>query len=133
MMGRSSVKKTKGQLEAEISDAITRFEKEHMGRGPLETRTHILDDMIIVRQKGALTKSELLLLKTGQTDKARDLVKQVRTELIENGRPLLEDIIRGISRRKVKSLHSDISTVTGEKVIILTLDRKIEFELIDHH
>lgn len=133
MMGRSSIKKSKGQLESEISDAVTRFEKEHMGRGPLETRTHILDDMIIVRQKGALTKSELLLLKTGRTDKARDLVKQVRTELIENGRSLLEDIIRGISRRRVRSLHSDISTITGEKMIVLTLDRKIEFELIDHH
>ena len=38
--------KTQGQLEAEIADAITRFEKEHMGRGPTETRAFLLQDMV---------------------------------------------------------------------------------------
>ncbi|MFQ5709036.1 MAG: Na-translocating system protein MpsC family protein, partial [bacterium] len=30
------INKTKGQLEAEISAAITQFEKDHLGRGPKE-------------------------------------------------------------------------------------------------
>ena len=123
------IRKTKGQLEAEISDALTRFEKEHMGRGPLETKTYIIEDMIIVRLKGVLTKAEhALVSKSNNNGRARELIKQVRIELIENGREMLEDMIKSISRRKVKSLHTDISTVTGEKLIVFTLDKPPEFE-----
>src|ERR1700690_1653823 len=107
MLGKAD--KTKGQFEAEISEAVTRFEKEYMGRGPLETRTYIIDDMVIVRLKGVLTKAEYRLVKSERNTKARDLVKQVRIELLENGRPLLEDIIKETLRRKVRSLHTDIS------------------------
>jgi uncharacterized protein YbcI len=121
MLGKPE--KTKGQYEAEISEAITRFEKEYMGRGPLETRTYIIDDMVLVRLKGVLTKAEYRLVKTERNVKARDLIKQVRIELLENGRPLLEDIIKDILRRKVRSLHTDISTMTGERLIIFTLDK----------
>jgi len=120
------LKKSKGQLEAEISDAITRFEKEHMGRGPLEIRTYIVDDMVIVRLKGVLTKAELNLVKSDRNVRARELIKQVRIELIENGRSLLEDMIKGITRRKIRSLHTDVSTITGEKLIVFTLDRAPE-------
>ena len=128
MMGRGNLKKTKRQLEAEISDAVTRFEKEHMGRGPLETRTFLIEDMVIIRQKGALTRAEHQLIKSGRNERARELIKQVRMELIENGRPLLEDMVRDILRRKVRSLHADLSTKTGEKVIMFTLDRPPETE-----
>jgi uncharacterized protein YbcI len=116
--------KTRGQFEAEIGDAVTSFEKEFMGRGPLETRTYIIDDMVIVRLKGVLTKAEHRLIQSERSTKARDLIKQVRIELLENGRPLLEDIIKDILKRKVRSLHTDISTTSGERLIIFTLDKK---------
>jgi uncharacterized protein YbcI len=122
MLGKTD--KTRGQIEAEISEAVTRFEKEFMGRGPLETRTYIIDDMVIVRLKGVLTRAEYRLVKSERNTKGRDLIKQVRIELLENGRPLLEDIIKDILRRKVRSLHTDISTMTGERLIIFTLDKK---------
>ncbi len=118
---------SKGQLESEICDAVTRFEKEHMGRGPLETRCYIVEDMVIVRLKGILTRAEHQLAKPSREARGRDLVKQVRKELIESGRPLLEGAVRGITRRKVRSLHADISTVTGEKIIVFTLDKPPEF------
>ena len=126
MLGKKE--KTKGQIEADISEAVTRFEKEYMGRGPLETKTYIIDDMVIVRLKGVLTKAEYLLVKSERSTKARDLIKQVRIELIENGRPLLEAIIKGIMRRKVTSIHTDISTVTGERLIVFTLDKQPDWE-----
>lgn len=128
MMTRPFQKKTKGQIEAEISDAITRFEKEHMGRGPLETKTYLVEDMVLVRLKGVLTKAEHKLIKSDRNTRARELIKQVRIELIEDGRSILEDILKGILRRKIKSLHTDISTETGEKMILFTLDRPPELE-----
>lgn len=128
MMNRVFLKKTRGQIEAEISDAMTRFEKEHMGRGPIETKTYLVEDMVIVRLKGVLTKAEYKLIRSDRNIRARELIKQVRIELIEDGRSMLEDIIKGILRRKLRSLHTDISTETGEKLIIFTLDRPPELE-----
>jgi uncharacterized protein YbcI len=127
MMLRPSHERTKGQLEAAISEAMIRFEKEHMGRGPLETKTYLIDDMIIVRLKGVLTRAEHALVKSDRGVRARELIKQVRIELLENGRNLLEDMVRTITRRKIRSLHTDISTETGERIIIFTLDKPPEF------
>lgn len=119
--------RTKGQIEAEVCRAVTLFEKEHMGRGPLETRAYIVDNMIIVRLQGILTKAEYRLVKSDRHSRGRELIKQVRIELIETGRPLLEASIKAITRRKIRSLHTDISTVTGEKIILFTLDKPPEF------
>jgi uncharacterized protein YbcI len=114
--------KTQGQVEAEISEAMINFEKEYMGRGPEETKTYLIDDMVLVRLRGVLTPAEKQLAKTDEDTKGRALIKQVRIELLERGRMLLETIIRDITGTKVKSLHTDISTLTGERVIIFTLD-----------
>ena len=114
--------KTKGQIEAEISEAVIKFEKEYMGRGPVETKTYILDDMILVRLKGVLTQAEYQLAKGSDSGSGRELIKQVRIALLEKGRPLLEAVIEAIIGYKVISLHTDISTVTGERIVIFTLD-----------
>jgi uncharacterized protein YbcI len=119
--------KTKGQLEAEISEAIVKFEKEYMGRGPLETRTHLVEDLVLVRLKRVLTPAEQKLAQTEGARPGRSLIKQVRTELLENGRPLLEAAIRDVLGREVVSLHTDISTKTGERIIVFTLDAPPEF------
>ena len=118
---------TKGQIEATISDAVTKFEKEFMGRGPLETKTYIIDDMVVVRLRGVLTKAEHRLIRAEKNERGRDLIKQVRMELLENNRPELENMLKGITRRRVRSLHTDISTSSGERIILLVLDRPIEF------
>ena len=119
---------TRGQMEADISDAVTRFEKEYMGRGPLETKTYIIDDMIITRLRGVLTKAEMKLIKSERRSKGKDLIKQVRIELLESGRSLLEAAVRSITKIKVRALHTDISTRIGEKVIIFVLDKPVEFD-----
>lgn len=118
------MKKSKVQIESEVSEAIIRFEKEYMGRGPVETRTYLLEDMILVRLSNVLTKAEIQLVKASDSVRGRDLIKEVRIQLLEKGRPLLEAVVEDITGCKVKSLHTDISTVTGERVIIFTLDRE---------
>ena len=112
---------SKGQIEAEISRAIVEFEKEYMGRGPDETRTYFLGDMVVVRLHRVLTLAEKHLAKADESAKGRALVKQVRTELLEKARPLLDKTVSNITGRKVISLHTDISTVTGERIIVFTL------------
>jgi uncharacterized protein YbcI len=113
--------KTRGQLEAEISDAIVRFELDYMGRGPEEARTYILDDLVIVRLRGVLTAAERQLAGVDGTDHGRALVKEVRRELIEKARPLLETIILDVTGQRVRSLHTDVSTRIGERIIVFSL------------
>ena len=115
-------KSTRGQIEAEISEALIKFEKEYMGRGPDETKTYLLDDMVVVRLQRVLTPAEKQLAKEDESTKGRELVKQIRTELLEKARPLLDETVFHITGRKVISLHTDISTVTGERIIIFTLE-----------
>ena len=113
--------KTQGEIEAAICEGMSRFEQEYMGRGPKDIRTHLIDDLLVVRLQGVLTAAEQHLVKSLPAEKGRDLLKQVRTHLIETARPVMEAMVQEITGVKVFSLHHDISTVTGEEVVLFTL------------
>jgi uncharacterized protein YbcI len=113
--------KTQGEIEAAICEGVTRFEQEYMGRGPQDIHAHLLGDLLVVRLKGVLTAAEQQLVKTLPAEKGRDLLKQVRTQLVETARPVLEAMVRRVTGVEAVSLHHDISTVTGEEVLLFTL------------
>ena len=113
--------RTHGEIEAAICAGVTRFEQEYMGRGPKDVRTHLIGDLLVVRLKGVLTAAEQQLVTSLPAEKGRDLLKQVRTQLIEAARPFLEAMIQDVTGSKVLSLHHDISTVTGEELVLFTL------------
>ncbi len=119
--------RTQGEIEAAICDGITRFEQEYMGRGPRDIRTHLIGDLLVVRLQGVLTAAEQQLVKTLPVEKGRDLLKQVRTQLLETARPVLEAMIQEAAGVKVVSLHHDISTAIGEEVILFTLSEVPSF------
>jgi uncharacterized protein YbcI len=113
--------KSQGEIEAGISEGISRFEQEYMGRGPKNVQAHLIGDFLVVRLVGVLTAAEQQLVKAFQPEKGRDLLKQVRTHLIETARPLLETMVREVAGVRALSLHHDISTTTGEEIIVFTL------------
>jgi len=113
--------KTQGEIEAAICEGISRFEQEYMGRGPKNIHAHLIGDLLVVRLQGVLTAAEQQLVKSLTAEKGRDLLKQVRTHLIETARPIMEVLIRDVTGVPVLSLHHDVSTVTGEEVILFTL------------
>ena len=115
--------RTQGEIEAAICEGISHFEQEYMGRGPKVIHAHLLDDLLVVRLKGVLTAAEQHLAKSLPADKGRDLLKQVRTHLIETARPILEATVQEITEVKVLTMHHDISTITGEEVVLFTLAR----------
>jgi uncharacterized protein YbcI len=112
---------TQGEIEAAICEGITRFEQEYMGRGPKDIRAHLIDDLLVVRLQGVLTAAEQHLVQTLPAEKGRDLLKQVRTHLLETARPMLEAMIKALTGTKIVSMHHDISTLTGEELLIFTL------------
>ena len=113
--------KTQGEIEAAVCDGVSRFEQEYMGRGPKDIRAHLLGDLLVVRLQGVLTAAEQHLVRTLPPEKGRDLLKQVRTQLIEIARPVLVEMVIEATGTPIVSLHHDISTVTGEEVILFTL------------
>jgi uncharacterized protein YbcI len=113
--------KSQGEIEAAIAEGLNRFEQEYMGRGPKNVRAHLIGDLVVVRLEGVLTAAEQHLVKALPAEKGRDLLKQVRTHLIETARPLVEAMVQDVTGVKVLSLHHDISTLTGEEVIVFTL------------
>jgi len=92
-----------------------------MGRGPKQIHAHLIGDILLVRLQGVLTEAEQQLVKTLESAKGRDLLKQVRTQLLETARPLMEAMVAEVTGVKVISLHHDISKVTGEEVVLFTL------------
>jgi uncharacterized protein YbcI len=113
--------KTPGEIEAAVCYGIIRFEKEYLGRGPKEIHAHLIDNLLVVRLQGVLTPAEQQLVKALPAAKGRNLVKQVRTHLLEIARPRLEALVKEVTGSKVVSLHHDVSTVTGEEVVLFTL------------
>src|SRR5436305_12760310 len=102
--------KTQGEVEAAICQGVSHFEQDYMGRGPKDIHAHLIGDLLVVRLQGVLTVAEQQLVKTLPAEKGRDLLKQVRTHLIETARPLLEAMVQEVTGVPVASLHHDIST-----------------------
>ena len=117
------VELTKGQTEAKISEAASRFEIEFMGRGPKQIKTIIIQDLIIIRLKGFLSQSEQKLAENIQ---GVELLKKVRTTLFESSRSYLETLIKEVLDVEIISTHSDVSTKSGEKIIVLTVTENLE-------
>ena len=115
--------KTKGEIEAEISRAIVQFEIDYMGRGPKETRAHIVEDLVVVRLKGVLTPAEEQLTKSID---GKELVKKMRATLIDKARPLLYQVVGDITGTKILDLYTDISTESGERFFVFALENNLE-------
>lgn len=113
--------KTQGEIEAAVCDGITRFMQEFMGRGPKDIRAHLVGDLLLVRLQGILSAAETSLAAVLPAERGRDLLKSVRTYLVENSRDRLQDMIESACEMKCASMHHDVSTVTGEEVFVFTL------------
>jgi uncharacterized protein YbcI len=115
--------KTRGQAEAEITQAVVRFEKDYLGHGPLDARTFFVHDMVLIRLRGMLTLGDR---KLAETREGQVLLKETRRRLFESSIQTFEEIIAQSIGCKLISLHTDISTKTGERVVVLTTDTNLD-------
>lgn len=113
--------KTQGEIEAAVCEVMTRFEQEYMGRGPKDIHAYLIDDLLVVRLRGVLTAAEQHLVQSLPVEKGRDLVKQVRTQLMETAATVMMAMVQEVTGVKPLSLHHDISTASGEELVIFTL------------
>ena len=143
--------RSQGEIEAAICDGVSRFEQEYVGRGPRDIRAYLLGSLLVVHLQGVLTPAERQLVAprlaavavggdggngigpasgNGQAHgfgydsdggNGRALLKQVRSHVVALGRPRLQEMVESATGVKLVSLHHDISTVTGEEVIVFSL------------
>lgn len=117
------MEKSKGFIESEISKAITQWEKDFLGRGSISVKTDILRDMVIVNLQGILTPAEYNVCETkgGMLN-----IKRTRSELVESGVEELYNIVLTVTGEKVKSFHTDLSSRTGERIMVFKLFNDLE-------
>jgi uncharacterized protein YbcI len=115
--------KTRGEAEAEITQAVIKFEKEYLGRGPVDARTFFVNDMILVRLRGLLTAGDR---KLAETREGQALFREARHQLFESCVTIFEEMIAQIIGCKLISLHADVNAKTGERIIVLTTDTNLE-------
>lgn len=124
--GKVIMDKTKGNIEAEISKALTHWEKTYLGRGSVSVKSDILRDMIIVVLHGILTPAEYSLC---QNTEGLLSVKEHRNSLVESGLEELKKLITSITDEEVISFHTDISTQTGERIMVFKLSHDLQSKL----
>ena len=112
---------TRGEIEAAACQGMSQFEQKHMGRRPQDVRAYLMGDLLVIRVQGTLTSAEQHLATTLPSEKGRELLKQIRSQLLETARPALESLVQAITGAKIRSLHHDISTLTGEQIVVFTL------------
>ena len=118
---------TQAESEAAICEGIIRFQEDYLGGAAEQIRVHFIKDLLVIRILGALTVAERQLVKSLSPEKGRDLIKQTREQLLELARPMLESMVHEVVGVKVLSMHHDISTVTGEEVVLFSLTEAPRF------
>jgi uncharacterized protein YbcI len=121
----AAMPRRQSKAEAAISDEVMAFQHEFIGRGPERIRTRIVDDLVIVRSFGVLTPAEKQLTSSHE---GRKLIKAMRQQVLEAGRPVLEGIVQKYTDAEVVSVHADISTKSGEWLDVFVLDRALAGE-----
>ena len=125
--------KSQGEIEAAVCDGISRFQQEFIGRGPRDIHVHLIGNLLLVRLQGVLTPAERQLVAPRSDGAAGDghgngdgngraLLKQVRSHMVATGRPRLAEVVQNATGARLVSVHHDISTVTGEEVLVFSLD-----------
>ncbi len=117
--------KSQGEVEALICEGVAGFMQDFMGRGPKEIRGHLIGNLLLVRLKGILTPAETSLAAVQPPEKGRDMLKSVRTYLLETSRERLDAVVEQVTEMRCVSMHHDISTITGEEVFVFTLSGEI--------
>lgn len=118
---RKSKTLTEVESEAAICEGIIRFQEEYLGWRSEQIHAHFIKDLLVVRIHGVLTLAERQLSTSLSPEKGRDLIKLVRKQLLELARPMLDSLVHEVTGVKVRSMHHDLSTVTGEEVVVFSL------------
>ncbi|MFZ5652122.1 MAG: DUF2294 domain-containing protein, partial [Bacillota bacterium] len=105
-----------------ITDLVIRWGQNYLGQNFAEVKTDIIRDMIIVSVKGEIPPAESHL---SREKEGMYLVKKIRQQLIEYDRESFDNILFNLTGSRMISLHTDVSTKTGERIFVFKMDRAL--------
>ena len=120
-------RRTKGSIEADVANAVVKFQREQQGRGPTDVRVHLVGEMLLVRCIGIFTPTESHL---AATDEGRKCIRSARQELRSINHTEIEQIVAEILGCKVVRSYSDIDVSAAEQVEVYVLDADLERRLL---
>ena len=118
---------TKGTIEAEVANAVVRFQREQQGRGPNEVRAHLIGDLVLVRCGGIFTPTEARL---AASEEGRKLIKSSRQELRSIVRREIETILGAIVGCRVLRSYVDVDVEAAEMIEVYVLEMDLEKSLL---
>src|SRR3954451_12251982 len=86
-----------GPLASDISNAIVRLVREHWGKGPMQTKTLLHDDVVITVLKGGFTHAEKTLYNAG------------KGSVLQEGRRAMQDVLE-------REMRAAVERLTGRRV-----------------
>lgn len=116
------MKKTKGELEAEVASATVKFQREQQGRGPTDARAHLVGELLLVRSTGIFTPTEAHL---AASDEGRKLIKSARVELRSINHGEIEAIISDILQSPVIRSYYDLNVEAAEQVEVYLFGERL--------
>ena len=118
---------TKGAIEAEIANAVVRFQREQQGRGAAEVRAHLVGDLVLVRCTGIFTPVEARL---AVSEEGQKLIKSARQELRSINHTEIEEVIGHIIGCVVVRSFFDVDVEAAEQIEVYALDSDMEKRLL---
>lgn len=93
-----------GGLLAKISNEIVRAQKQYFGKGPVQAKSYMLDDMLFVVLRGGITVAEETMLELGQPGLVREFRQAFETQMKDRFCRLVEEL----TGRRVLNYQSQI-------------------------
>jgi uncharacterized protein YbcI len=109
-------------LLSAISSEVVRMQKEFFGKGPVEAKSYMLDDFLIVVMRGGVTTAEQTMLDFGEAD----LVRQFRQRFENQMTTRLVDKIEALTERKVVNYQSQILFDPHIVIELFFFDRQVD-------
>jgi uncharacterized protein YbcI len=118
---------TKGSIEAEVANAVVRFQREQQGRGAADVRAHLIGDLMVVRSSGIFTPTEAHL---AASEEGRRLIRSARQELRSIHREEIEGIVARLLTCEVIRSYYDVDANAAEQVEVYILSLDVEKRLL---
>ncbi len=93
-----------GSLLARISNAFVGMQKEYWGLGPVQAKSYMMDDLLLVVMRGGLTRAERTMFDFGD----EDLVRSFRQSFENRMTGQLTGMVEELTGRKVLTYQSQI-------------------------
>lgn len=99
-----------------------RLHREFYGRGPLNFKLYVVDDIIVIKYKGVLSESEKQI---AETSDGAEMIKNIRRRGFDINLDKLKFEVENFLNTKILNVFTDILPKDDEKVTVFTFTENL--------